>query len=248
VNWYGYCLANPLRYIDPSGLDPFKWDGAEENFVSPGLDSTIRDVNEFLEFARDSNVSAMQNSQNSVSFMGNLLAVIGSSALVAVFPDNIDEARQVAFVGTELSKIPLVDTQGIISQGKGFGTRAIQKIFGKKDNIALPTLESNGVNATRVRLGDPDLTAVIGRNMDDRVKIFGEGSGAEVFSPSLKATTSARTGDKSLLMTENTAWANKLNAKNYTVYDTGLDPKYSAIGNYDKGPFYTMETKKIFGD
>ena len=49
-------------------------------------------------------------------------------------------------------------------------------------------------------------------------------------------------------MRENKAWAARIKKEGYTVYDIGLDPKYTSGGNFDKGPFYGMESLEIFGD
>ena len=49
----------------------------------------------------------------------------------------------------------------------------------------------------------------------------------------------------------------KLKDENYTVFDVGLDPKYTSKGDYyqspqstdfNKGDFYEMESKELFGD
>jgi len=110
-------------------------------------------------------------------------------------------------------------------------------------SIQESSLEINNVRAERVRVGwDPTKVAVIGRDMKGRVEVFARGLGAETW-----------TGyDEALSVNENLAnnlaWAEKLVSEGYTVYDTGLDPDYTAKGDFSKGPYYGMETKVIFGD
>ena len=111
----------------------------------------------------------------------------------------------------------------------------------------------DGIVAKRMMVGWGGKVAVIGRNMDDRVKKFAAGIKAETFSPTQEALDMFKKGDGSLLMKENKAWVQKLKDEGYTVYDVGLDPKYSnphITGRNDqsKGEFYQMETKEIFND
>jgi len=101
---------------------------------------------------------------------------------------------------------------------------------------------SNGIKAVRVRIGSSSKVAVIGRNMVGRVAVFAKGIGAEYWT-GFKSSLS-----ESANLANNRAWAAKLVREGYTVYDVGLDPKYMALGDYSKGPFYRMETQVIFGD
>ncbi|HNY20906.1 MAG TPA: RHS repeat-associated core domain-containing protein, partial [Treponemataceae bacterium] len=138
VNWFAYCNENPIRYIDPTGLDPLKADGGGEEFVTPGLDFAIRDVNELLNSARDYSISAVQNSPDPVSWIGNSIAAVGLTATAGLFPDNLYELQEMIFCGAEFSKIPKVDIGGILTQGKAIGSKAIEKIIGKGKGKGIP--------------------------------------------------------------------------------------------------------------
>jgi len=110
-------------------------------------------------------------------------------------------------------------------------------------------LVANNIKAKRVLVGKNNgKIAVVGRGMDKRVNVFAEGIGAETFKPSKKALGLYDKGDKSLLMKENKKWIKRIKRKGYTVYDVGLDPKFTAKSDFSKGDFYEMETKELFGD
>jgi hypothetical protein len=49
-------------------------------------------------------------------------------------------------------------------------------------------------------------------------------------------------------LANNKKWIQGLKDEGYTIYDIGLDPKYTAKGDYSKGDYYDMETKEVFGD
>ena len=132
--------------------------------------------------------------------------------------------------------------KGIKNLGIDYST--VRKWMG--GGIKQVTTQSGGIVSTRMAQGWSSKVAVIGRNMDDRVKKFADGIGAEVFSPTQKALEMAKKGDSSLLMQENKAWVKKLQDEGYTVYDTGLDPNWVKKGNTSKGEFYEMETKELF--
>lgn len=121
-------------------------------------------------------------------------------------------------------------------------------------------MEKAQVAGLRIKVGTTDKIAVIGRNMV-RVTEFGKSIGGVVgdgiFNPSKQAIEELQKGNKKLLMDENTAWVKKIKDEGYTIYDVGLDPKYTSAGDYfdtpypkdfDKGQYYGMETKEIFGD
>jgi len=110
----------------------------------------------------------------------------------------------------------------------------------------------NGITAHRVRIGNANgKIAVIGRGQTDRVDEFAKGINAETwkgFDPNLSDAEN---------LAANKAWVQKLKDENYTVFDVGLDPKYTSKGDYyqapqssdfSKGKFYEMESKELFGD
>ncbi len=112
-------------------------------------------------------------------------------------------------------------------------------IQGYSGKIVETDITISGVTATRVKIGTAKgKIAVIGRGQTGRVRIFADGIRGEIFKPSKSAVELNKSGDSSLLMKENLDWANRINREGYTVYDVGLDPKYTSRGNLDKGPFY----------
>jgi hypothetical protein len=92
----------------------------------------------------------------------------------------------------------------------------------------------------RVSSGGPRI-AVIGRNME-RVNSFAKYQGAETWTGWDESLSKAEN------LANNRAWAEGLVTNNYRVYDIGLDPKYTSMGNYDTGEFYRTECQVIFGD
>ena len=138
---------------------------------------------------------------------------------------------------------------GDINRMLGGGIKKIDKTF-------------NNVTAKRKMTGWAEgKVAVIGRNMD-RVRAFANGVGATVdnggvFNPSDEAKKLAKEGNDKLLMKENKLWIEKLKDEGYTIFDVGLDPKYSNRGDYystpssqdySKGEYYKMETQEVFDD
>lgn len=49
-----------------------------------------------------------------------------------------------------------------------------------------------------------------------------------------------------LTVEQNREWIKSLQEQGYTIYDVGLDPEFTSRGNYDEGPFYSMELEEIF--
>ena len=82
-----------------------------------------------------------------------------------------------------------IDASGKWRDAKGRFTN----IKGHSGKIIETNYSVNEVTATRVRIGSKNgKMAVIGRNMDDRVKVFAEGIGAEIFKPSKRASDLAK--------------------------------------------------------
>ena len=76
----------------------------------------------------------------------------------------------------------------------------------------------------------------------DRVRAFAKGASAEVwtgFNPSLSDAEN---------LANNKKWIQGLKDQGYTIYDVGLDPKYSSKGDLRKGDYYGMESREVFGD
>jgi len=96
----------------------------------------------------------------------------------------------------------------------------------------------NGVTSTRMMQGwAKGKIAVIGRDMDNRVIPFADGMGAEYWKGWNPKLSDAEN------LTNNKAWVQGLKEQGYTIYDIGTGPKSN-----QKGAFYGMETKEIFGD
>ena len=94
--------------------------------------------------------------------------------------------------------------------------------------------------------------AVIGRNSDDRVIPYGA-----MLSKELGFTVSTFAFDKNAgytreqILALNQQWVNFLKSHGYTIYDIGLNPRYTsgaATGspNFDEDIFYKMELDNIF--
>lgn len=129
----------------------------------------------------------------------------------------------------------------------------IVRTINKLDNgVSVINKTVNGITANRLRVGNANgKIAVIGRGQKNRVDKFAKGIGAETwdgFDP-------LKSADENLKA--NKAWVKKLKDEKYTVFDVGLDPKYSTKGDYyqtpnsvdyDKGDFYDMESSQLFGD
>ena len=99
----------------------------------------------------------------------------------------------------------------------------------------------SGVSSRRMIEGWSGKVAVIGRNMS-RVRAFASGVGGEVwdgFDPNLSQAEN---------LANNRQWIQGLKEEGYTIYDVGLDPRYSSQGDMSKGAYYEMETSEIFGD
>ncbi len=129
-----------------------------------------------------------------------------------------------------------------LTKNMGVNYRTAMEIMGGGVKSINKTV--NGITSRRMIKGWANgKVAVIGRGMDKRVSVFANGIDAEIFTPSKKAMNMFNNGDDSLLYNENKAWIRKLKDNGYTIYDTGTGP----ISN-QKGKFYGMETKEIFGD
>ena len=129
----------------------------------------------------------------------------------------------------------------------------IVRTMNKLDNgVELINITVNNVTANRLRVGNANgKVAVIGRGQTNRVDEFAKGINAETwkgFNPDLSDAEN---------LAANKAWIQKLKDENYTVFDVGLDPKYTSKGDYyqspqstdfNKGDFYEMESKELFGD
>jgi RHS repeat-associated protein len=99
-----------------------------------------------------------------------------------------------------------------------------------------------GITSTRMVQGwAKDKVAVIGRNMDNVRKFAGGVNGIvwEGFDKNLSADVNKA---------NNLKWIQGLKEQGYSIYDIGLDPKYTAKGDFTKGDYYDMETKEVFGD
>jgi len=101
--------------------------------------------------------------------------------------------------------------------------------------------EFDTIGGVRILHGNKDLIAVIGRNMPRRVEPFAKAIGAETWKGYDNRLS------KVANLANNRAWAENLKLKNYTIYDIGLDPTYTSIGDYAKDIFYEMETLLFFG-
>jgi len=100
----------------------------------------------------------------------------------------------------------------------------------------------DGITSTRMVQGwAKDKVAVIGRNMNNVRKFAGGVDGITWggFDKNLSADVNKA---------NNLKWIQGLKDDGYTIYDIGLDPKYTAKGDFTKGEFYEMETKEVFGD
>jgi len=148
----------------------------------------------------------------------------------------------------ETLTLPWTSKAAVSGLVKGFKSLSEGVETAAKNIVKLDNWKVGDVVADRMLVGEGDKVAVIGRNMTDRVQKFADGIGAETFKPSDEALEALANGDNTLLMTENTTWANKLVDEGYSVIDVGLDPKYTNQGNLDKGSYYQMETEVIFGD
>lgn len=99
-------------------------------------------------------------------------------------------------------------------------------------------MDINGITATRMMQGwAKGKTAVIGRDMDNRVIPFANGIGADYWKgwdPNLSDAEN---------LVNNQKWIQGLKEEGYTIYDIGTGPKSN-----EKGDFYGMETSEVFGD
>jgi len=147
---------------------------------------------------------------------------------IASAPDNASNVGDII----ELGEIMLLQAT-LPSQIKAINT--------SRQFVANIDITVNGVNANRVLVGASDKIAVIGRNMS-RVRGFAKGIGGKTWDGF----------DASLSQAENLAnnkkWIQGLMDEGYTIYDVGLDPKFTSQGNFAKGAYYEMETQQVFGD
>ena len=119
----------------------------------------------------------------------------------------------------------------------GGGLQQINKSF---------THNGQTITASRIMKGFADKkVVVIGRNMDDRVVPFAEKLSQELgFNV---VTIKQWSGwNPNLTVEQNKAWLQQLKNEGYTFYDIGLDPSFTATGNFLQGPFYSMELNEIF--
>ena len=85
--------------------------------------------------------------------------------------------------------------------------------------------------------------AVIGRNMEDRVKPFAQKLEHEMGIP-VHHIQQWEGWSPNLSLEENRNWVKLLKEQGYTIYDVGVDPAYPPENEI----FYGMEVLEIFGN
>lgn len=88
--------------------------------------------------------------------------------------------------------------------------------------------------------------AVIGRNMEGRVKPFVDKLSNELGIPVLMWQGFDDNVTDKINVLNNRAWIKALKEEGYTFYDIGLDPFYTSQGIFDEGLFYSMELDEVF--
>ncbi|WP_439505824.1 hypothetical protein [Sediminibacterium sp.] len=103
------------------------------------------------------------------------------------------------------------------------------------------------ITATRIMKGFGEKKiAVIGRSMNARVIPFATYLAAELGVPAVTWTSYNPLLSDAQNIANNQAWLKLLKEEGYTFYDIGLDPFYTAQGNFDEGLYYSMELNEIF--
>jgi len=90
--------------------------------------------------------------------------------------------------------------------------------------------------------------AVIGRNMHDRVIPFSTKLSQEINTPVIYWSGFDPNLNDLENLAKNKEWIKNLQMQGYTFIDIGLDPAYTARGDYSKGIFYEMELREIFNE
>jgi len=127
-----------------------------------------------------------------------------------------------------------------VTRWLGGGLQAINKSF------SISSAHGGVVTATQVMRGwGTNKVVVIGRNMDDRVVPYAQKLSQEL---GFNVVTIKQWGgfNASLTVEQNRQWVKLLKAEGYTIYDVGLDPQYTQLGNFDEGPYYGMELDELF--
>ena len=88
--------------------------------------------------------------------------------------------------------------------------------------------------------------AVIGRNMEERVKPFASSLSNDLGVPVLTWPGFNPALSEAQNVANNKAWIKLLKSQGYTFYDVGLDPKFTSRGDFGEGAFYSMELNEIF--
>jgi RHS repeat-associated protein len=264
---YGYCYQNPLRFTDPDGRIPIiPWlikagaGAAADMLAQAGMDYLFNSNTTNWSQAFD-NVNWWQVGRSGAEALipfrttGGRIGKAAGTATGDVLVNAMNNpsgytAEQAGmdfltgFIGDLAGggMADLISKYGYKSIANGLMNKlgmdygSVMKMMGGGAKSINKTI--NGITSTRMMQGwAKGKIAVIGRGMDNRVIPFAEGLGAEYW----KGWDGNLSEAQNLLNNQN--WVQGLKDQGYTIYDIGTGP----ISN-EKGAFYGMETKEIFGD
>jgi hypothetical protein len=209
----------------------------------------------------------MENDAQKAGGIASMVVPVGAAAKVAGTAakgikgaDAVTDAVKAADAVTDATK--RVDTATDAAKGADTLTGVAKaRTF---DELKAILEEAGGIKAVRIRPGDTNKIAVIGRNMADAVEPYSEalrakGIKMETFNGDMISETATKDwlelkafyspgripddATKSALMySENQKWAKKLADEGYTIVDVG-NP-----GDQGTSLFYEMEKNVLFGD